>query len=87
MQAKKDEWATTPSEKMMAATKAKMANAPGSSPLLADLEKLCTMLVRDLKSTNDKALAPLTDSVNKLRETTEPRQPDYWSRGSIVKLQ
>lgn len=49
-----------------------MANTTSdSSSLPADLEKLRTMLVNDLKCMIDDALAPLADSINKLCETTE----------------
>lgn len=51
---------------------ANSANATGGpTSLPADLEKLRTMLLSDLKSTIQEALAPLADSINKLRETTE----------------
>ncbi|TNN40476.1 hypothetical protein EYF80_049354 [Liparis tanakae] len=48
---------------------ANSANATGGTTSLpADLEKLRTMLLSDLKSTIQKALAPLADLINKLRE-------------------
>ncbi|TNN47613.1 hypothetical protein EYF80_042174 [Liparis tanakae] len=51
---------------------ANSANATGGpTSLPADLEMLRAMLLSDLKSTIQEALAPLADSINKLHETTE----------------
>ncbi|TNN36910.1 Dynein heavy chain-like protein [Liparis tanakae] len=58
----------TPTKVLMASS----ANATGGpTSLPADLEKLRAMLLSDLKSKIQEALAPLADSNNKLRETME----------------